>query len=111
MSLTLQALPLRRHFKWRGIFTLEEDFEDSILDSIIIWVFALCAMLIIGRDCLGSGIYFCTYDSTKYLLSGSSIPGSLIYAISGGVCGVISWCIVFPMDTAKVSRLGFQIDE
>jgi ribose/xylose/arabinose/galactoside ABC-type transport system permease subunit len=38
----------------------------------------------------------------KYLLSGSIIPGPLTYAISGAFCGVVAWCLVFPIDTAKV---------
>jgi hypothetical protein len=51
---------------------------------------------------VGTGIYFSAYESTKYMLSGSAIPGPLTYAISGGCCGVVAWCLVFPIDTAKV---------
>jgi solute carrier family 25 carnitine/acylcarnitine transporter 20/29 len=56
----------------------------------------------LARDAVGTGIYFSAYESTKYLLSGTAIPGPLTYAISGGCCGVVAWCLVFPIDTAKV---------
>jgi hypothetical protein len=51
---------------------------------------------------VGTGIYFSAYESLKYLLSGTGVPGPLTYAISGAFCGVVAWCIVFPIDTAKV---------
>jgi len=51
---------------------------------------------------VGTGIYFGSYESSKYLLSGLPLPGPLSYAISGAVCGIIAWCVVFPIDTAKV---------
>jgi hypothetical protein len=57
----------------------------------------------IARDAVGTGFYFSAYESTKYMLSGSAIPGPLTYAISGGCCGVVAWCLVFPIDTAKVT--------
>ncbi len=27
--------------------------------------------------------------------------GPLVFALSGGACGIMSWCLVFPLDTAK----------
>jgi hypothetical protein len=54
---------------------------------------------------MGTGIYFGSYESSKYLLSGLPLPGSITYAISGAVCGILAWCVVFPIDTAKVPIL------
>ena len=51
---------------------------------------------------MGTGIYFGSYESSKYLLSNLAPPGPLTYAISGASCGIIAWCVVFPIDTAKV---------
>lgn len=42
------------------------------------------------------------YESSKYALSGLALPGGITYALSGAVCGIIAWCVVFPIDTAKV---------
>ena len=54
------------------------------------------------RDTLGTGTYFMAYESIKYSLSGPTLSGPSTYAISGGLCGVISWCLFYPFDTAKV---------
>jgi len=56
----------------------------------------------VARDAVGTGIYFSAYESLKYLLSGTGVPGPITYAISGAFCGVVAWCLVFPIDTAKV---------
>ena len=94
-----QKLP----YKWLRISTLEEDFVGYIQDLVITSVLDSCCLLMIGRDAVGTGIYFGTYESSKYLLSGLPLPGSVTYALSGAVCGIIAWCVVFPIDTAKVS--------
>ena len=64
----------------------------------------------LARDAVGTGIYFSAYESTKYLLSGGGIPGPLTYALSGASCGIVAWCIVFPIDTAKVARSFMEAD-
>ncbi|KAF2278078.1 mitochondrial carrier [Westerdykella ornata] len=56
------------------------------------------------RDTIGTGIYFVTYESAKQLLAnarGSSptTPGAVVTA--GGLCGLVSWACIFPIDTAK----------
>ena len=66
--------------------------------------------LMIARDAFGTGIYFTAYESSKYLLSGTAIPGPLTYTISGAACGVAAWCIVFPIDTAKVFLVSTEGD-
>ena len=57
------------------------------------------------RDTLGTGIYFATYESGKQLLvkfQGSDSPTSpLSVAISGGLCGLVSWACIYPIDSAK----------
>ncbi|KAF2872590.1 mitochondrial carrier domain-containing protein [Massariosphaeria phaeospora] len=56
------------------------------------------------RDTIGTGIYFITYESVKQLLAnarGSSptTPSAVVFA--GGMCGLVSWACIFPIDTAK----------
>jgi hypothetical protein len=50
---------------------------------------------------MGTGIYFGSYESSKYLLSNIAPPGPWTYAASGALCGIVAWCVVFPIDTAK----------
>jgi len=58
-------------------------------------------LVVIARDGFGTGIYFAAYESSKYLLS-DYILGAWTYAISGAICGIVSWMVIFPLDTAKV---------
>ncbi|MCJ1299371.1 hypothetical protein MMC08_002163 [Hypocenomyce scalaris] len=57
------------------------------------------------RDTIGTSVYFMTYESVKQLLAtyqGSSsptAPGPVAFA--GGLCGLLSWLSVYPIDTAK----------
>ncbi|KAI5966711.1 uncharacterized protein KGF55_000120 [Candida pseudojiufengensis] len=52
------------------------------------------------RDSLSTGMYYSFYESVKLLVSGTqSSPFSILLA--GGLSGVISWIIIFPVDTAK----------
>ncbi|PSN63966.1 mitochondrial carrier [Corynespora cassiicola Philippines] len=56
------------------------------------------------RDTIGTGIYFITYESAKQLLAnarGSSPTTPLAVVIAGGLCGLVSWACIFPIDTAK----------
>ncbi|KAL8881047.1 MAG: hypothetical protein Q9198_001670 [Flavoplaca austrocitrina] len=57
------------------------------------------------RDTIGTGIYFTTYESVKQLLvkfQGSNSPTSpLSVATAGGLCGLVSWACIYPIDSAK----------
>ncbi|KAJ1654062.1 hypothetical protein IWQ61_005941 [Dispira simplex] len=54
------------------------------------------------RDSLGTAVYFGTYETAKRLLSTTeSPPGPLVHFLSGGLCGVFSWIIIFPVDLVK----------
>ncbi|EPE27332.1 Mitochondrial carrier [Glarea lozoyensis ATCC 20868] len=57
------------------------------------------------RDTLGTAIYFMTYESSKQLLttySGDSSPTNpLAVLCAGGFCGVASWALIYPIDSAK----------
>ncbi|KAL9035818.1 MAG: hypothetical protein Q9180_004645 [Flavoplaca navasiana] len=57
------------------------------------------------RDTVGTGIYFTTYESVKQLLvkfQGSNSPTSpLSVATAGGLCGLVSWACIYPIDSAK----------
>ncbi|KAF1955461.1 mitochondrial carrier [Byssothecium circinans] len=56
------------------------------------------------RDTIGTGIYFVTYESIKQLLAnarGSSPTSPLAVVTAGGMCGLVSWACIFPIDTAK----------
>ncbi|KAK7532397.1 mitochondrial carrier domain-containing protein [Phyllosticta citribraziliensis] len=56
------------------------------------------------RDSIGTGIYFTTYESSKQLLAnarGNSPTSPLAVVIAGGLCGLVSWACIYPIDTAK----------
>ncbi|KAK2598113.1 hypothetical protein QQS21_005744 [Conoideocrella luteorostrata] len=57
------------------------------------------------RDTLGTGIYFMVYESGKQL--GTTIAGDnpnnnkLAVVTAGGMCGLVSWALIYPIDSAK----------
>ncbi|OBR03643.1 Mitochondrial carrier protein [Colletotrichum higginsianum IMI 349063] len=57
------------------------------------------------RDTLGTAIYFMVYESGKQL--GTTFGGDhpttnkLSVVISGGLCGIVSWAMIYPIDSAK----------
>lgn len=57
------------------------------------------------RDTLGTAIYFMTYESSKQLLTtyqGNASPTNpLSVVLAGGICGVASWALIYPIDSAK----------
>ncbi|KAI9753461.1 MAG: hypothetical protein M4579_005145 [Chaenotheca gracillima] len=56
------------------------------------------------RDTLGTAIYFMTYESSKQLLAtsrGNSPTHPLAVVIAGGLCGLVSWACIYPIDSAK----------
>ncbi|CAN8103627.1 unnamed protein product [Discula destructiva] len=57
------------------------------------------------RDSLGTGIYFMTYESSKQLLTnfgGDGTPSNpLAVLVAGGLCGIVSWAMIYPIDSAK----------
>ncbi|KAJ6441798.1 mitochondrial carrier protein [Purpureocillium lavendulum] len=57
------------------------------------------------RDTLGTSIYFMVYESGKQLgttFAGDS-PNSnkLAVVAAGGMCGLVSWAMIYPIDSAK----------
>ncbi|KAK9381008.1 mitochondrial carrier domain-containing protein [Kockiozyma suomiensis] len=58
-----------------------------------------------ARDALGTSLYFSVYEASKQLsimYNPSNVdPGPLVIAISGGLCGIFSWAVLFPIDTMK----------
>ncbi|KAF9972655.1 hypothetical protein BGZ65_009688 [Modicella reniformis] len=87
------------------------------------------ARLQISRDFLGTGIYFSSYETIKRLMSETiehikphhhhhqqqhyhhnqsqptttqfKGPGPMVHFFAGGLCGVFSWLVVFPIDLVK----------
>ncbi|KAF2002728.1 mitochondrial carrier [Amniculicola lignicola CBS 123094] len=56
------------------------------------------------RDTLGTGIYFITYESAKQILAnarGNAPTTPLAVVVAGGLCGLVSWACIFPIDTVK----------
>lgn len=57
------------------------------------------------RDTLGTGIYFMVYESGKQL--GTTMAGDnpnnnkLAVVTAGGMCGLVSWALIYPIDSAK----------
>ncbi|KAI8145511.1 mitochondrial carrier domain-containing protein [Fennellomyces sp. T-0311] len=54
------------------------------------------------RDTVGTGVYFGGYETTKFLLSGPErTAGPMTQFLAGGVCGILCWLAVFPIDLVK----------
>ncbi|TGZ77445.1 mitochondrial carrier [Ascodesmis nigricans] len=53
------------------------------------------------RDSLGTAMYFTFYEGGKTLLGSSQGAGPLAIAASGGMCGLLSWVLIYPIDSAK----------
>ena len=56
------------------------------------------------RDTIGTAIYFMTYESSKQMLANArgnspTSPGAV--AMAGGLCGMVSWACIYPIDSAK----------
>ncbi|RDW62753.1 hypothetical protein BP5796_11055 [Coleophoma crateriformis] len=74
--------------KYRGILGLYSGFNLHLL-----------------RDTLGTAIYFMTYESSKQLLTAyrrdRSPTNPFAVVVAGGLCGVVSWALIYPIDSAK----------
>lgn len=57
------------------------------------------------RDTLGTAIYFMTYESSKQILTtytGDKSPTNpFAVVVAGGLCGIASWALIYPIDSAK----------
>lgn len=57
------------------------------------------------RDTLGTGLYFATYESSKQLIAtyrrDASPNSPLPVVAAGGLCGIVSWALIYPIDSAK----------
>ncbi|KAI5813393.1 mitochondrial carrier domain-containing protein [Pyronema omphalodes] len=53
------------------------------------------------RDTLGTAMYFTFYEGGKAFLSPAEGPNTLGVAVSGGLCGLLSWVLIYPIDSMK----------
>jgi hypothetical protein len=56
------------------------------------------------RDTIGTAIYFMTYESAKQLLAnarGREPTSPYAVVVAGGLCGIVSWACIYPIDVAK----------
>lgn len=56
------------------------------------------------RDSIGTGLYFATYETTKQIMASGgdlSKASPLAVVAAGGLCGLVSWSVIYPIDTAK----------
>jgi len=56
------------------------------------------------RDTIGTAVYFMTYESGKQLLAayrGGSPTSPVAVVTAGGLCGIVSWACIYPIDSAK----------
>ncbi|KAK3683770.1 mitochondrial carrier domain-containing protein [Podospora appendiculata] len=58
------------------------------------------------RDTLGTATYFMTYESSKQLLTtfggeGAHSNNPWAVLVAGGLCGIVSWALIYPVDSAK----------
>ncbi|TPX64235.1 hypothetical protein SpCBS45565_g06053 [Spizellomyces sp. 'palustris'] len=51
------------------------------------------------RDAIGTAMYFCGYETCKYLLTSEGHQaGPLTHMMAGGLAGSLSWIVLFPID-------------
>ncbi|KAI9257421.1 ribonuclease H-like domain-containing protein [Sporodiniella umbellata] len=57
----------------------------------------------LARDAIGTGVYFGGYETTKYTLSKlrNTPAGPGTQFLAGGICGIMCWLVVFPLDLVK----------
>ena len=56
----------------------------------------------LARDTLGTGLYFTLYETFKQTFSNKTSGASpWLIAASGGACGLLSWAMIYPIDSAK----------
>ncbi|KAF3924273.1 hypothetical protein ABW21_db0205591 [Orbilia brochopaga] len=53
------------------------------------------------RDVLGTGVYFTMYETFKRTFSSQEGTSHLAIATSGGLCGLLSWAMIYPIDSSK----------
>ncbi|KAI9141259.1 mitochondrial carrier domain-containing protein [Paraphysoderma sedebokerense] len=55
------------------------------------------------KDSIGTGVYFASYEVLKRVLSriSGNEAGPMIHLVSGGLCGMIAWTVIFPIDMLK----------
>ncbi|KAI8820456.1 mitochondrial carrier domain-containing protein [Fimicolochytrium jonesii] len=54
------------------------------------------------RDALGTGMYFCGYETVKHLMTPTgATAGPLTHMLAGGLAGTCSWVVLFPIDITK----------
>lgn len=57
------------------------------------------------RDTVGTSLYFITYESSKQLMTtfvGDASPSNPVSVfVAGGCCGIVSWALIYPVDSAK----------
>lgn len=77
----------KRLFSERGIYGLYSGYRMHLL-----------------RDTIGTAIYFMTYESAKQLLAnarGREPTSPYAVVVAGGLCGIVSWACIYPIDVAK----------
>ena len=93
--------PIRRSYEQKGTFQTARQIVIQRGFRGLYSGFQLHLM----RDTIGTAIYFTTYESGKQLLvkfQGSDSPTSpSSVAMAGGMCGLVSWACIYPVDMAK----------
>ncbi|MCJ1255725.1 hypothetical protein MMC24_003542 [Lignoscripta atroalba] len=93
--------PVRQSYQQKGTF---KTARNIILHRGVMGLYSGFHLHLL-RDTIGTGIYFMTYESGKQLLvkfQGSSSPTSpLSVTVAGGLCGLVSWACIYPIDSAK----------
>ena len=92
---------IRKSYNGKGTFKL---FQTIVTNRGWLGLYSGFRLHLV-KDAVGSSLYFATYESVKQALvkySKSDSPTSpLAVTTAGGLCGVVSWLLVYPVDTAK----------
>ncbi|KAI9819409.1 MAG: hypothetical protein M1832_003972 [Thelocarpon impressellum] len=92
--------PIRRSYEQKGTF---KTAQNIIRHRGVLGLYSGFHLHLM-RDTIGTAIYFMTYESSKQLLAtskGHSPTHPLAVVIAGGLCGIVSWACIYPIDSAK----------
>ena len=51
------------------------------------------------RDIIGTGFYFSSYETFKFLMTNGTEASPWIHMMGGGIAGIISSLVIYPIDS------------
>ncbi|KAI7902880.1 mitochondrial carrier domain-containing protein [Cokeromyces recurvatus] len=91
--------------KKKGIFGIYSGFTLHLNTYIATLYATVTDKFCVVRDTIGTGVYFGGYETIKYILTtNASTAGPLTQFLAGGLCGLMCWIVIFPLDLIKTLK-------